>query len=162
MKRKLFANMKRLTTLFCICIGVITVLMLVLRLTLLRGMVAEPDATPVSISTNFIDYSFNDSIYLASTTSTASLQIQSSSTNTSDMQVRLLSEDTGELLYETMLLPGHSVKKAALLHELDTGAWECILEISALYPESGALLDKKEHYVIVYVGVRPDEVSLQR
>ena len=179
MKRKLYSNIKRMTTTFAVCILCVTVSLLVLRLTVFSNMAASrPERTPASsISEPAPDspspeqpegntgddddgeqfpYQINRKIYFARPDSYGNVLILNPETNDYYMSVDILLADSRDsVLFTGFIKPGETLDSAKLNRELPVGIYECVAEISAYDPETLDNLGSLTQEVSLYIGKKP-------
>lgn len=164
MKRKLFSNTKWLTTTFAIAITVITVVLLVLRLTFLKDMASALISKVETIEGNYLNYTYNQEIYFPSLTGEGNVLIQSSKENTSYMTVVITYEGLEKPLLDTgYIRPGESRAKLPLDNgktlKLADGVYACVATIKAYDMETQDLLGSEEQDVTLFIGVKPGEAG---
>lgn len=160
MNKKLFTNVKRMTTVFTVAILLITVLVLMLRLTVFRDTapdLVKDDAPQVMASTPketknnkeeapkdlVFDYKIASSITFKNFESAANPQIKNSANNTALMHIKIIRDDNKRAVYESgYLRPGVNQSTIRLQGTpLEAGTYQCTVEIIALDQESLKALD---------------------
>lgn len=160
MKRKLYPNIKRITSLFCIAIVCITLTSLLLRLTVFNDLavtaLAAPDETPITFveeETELFPYTISNKVNLDTPQSQGSFQIHNPESNEFYMTVTIIKPDTGEnLLYTGFIKPGQSREKASLHIELPEGIYQCVAQIVAFDPETLEPAGSEERDITLYIG----------
>jgi hypothetical protein len=164
MKQKLFPNLKKMTTMFCIGIIVITFSTLTMRLTFLNGMAVVPPVTiqdssiPASNASGLF-YQINPKIYFATSESKGNILITNLETNNEYIRVNLTLNDTGRSIYYSGdIAPGTSIASVRLQGAaLEEGVYECTATITAYDPQTKDKLGSEDEAVTVYIGVKPDK-----
>jgi len=164
MKKKLFSNTKWLTTGFAITITVLTVALLVLRLTFLRDMASAQISKVETIEGNYLNYTYNQEIYFPSLTDEGNVLIQSAKENTSYMTVIITYEGLEEPLLDTgFIRPGESRAKLPLDRakklKLADGVYPCVATIKAYDMKTQDLLGSEEQDVTLFIGIKPSEAG---
>lgn len=159
MKRKLFPNVKRITTMFSIAIICMTLTTLTLRLTLFSDMAvsaASPStsqAEPQEPEQGMFPYSLSRNVYFANAQSRGDFRIQNPDTNEHYMTVNIILPSTGEsLLYTGFIRPGESREDAPLHIQLPDGTYDCIAEITAYDPETLQPKGSEQREITLYIG----------
>ena len=107
MKRKLYSNMKRMTSLFCVAIVCVTLTTLLLRLTVFSDLavtvLAAPDETSLALpgeESSLFPYTISRKVAFENAHSPGDFQIHNPDTNEFYMTVTVIRPETGEnLLY---------------------------------------------------------------
>ncbi len=159
MKRKLYSNMKRMTSGFCVAIVCVTLTSLLLRLTVFDDMAitatAPADETSVVAEedSELFPYTISRKVYFDTPKSQGDFQIHNPETNKFYMTVTIIKPDTGEnLLYTGFIKPGQSREKAALHIQLPEGIYQCVAQITAFDPETLEPSGSEERDITLYVG----------
>ena len=178
MKRKLYSNIKRMTTTFAVCILCVTVSLLVLRLTVFSNMAtSRPERTPTAPISESppnspspeqpedptgddggeqFPYQINRKIYFARPDSYGNVLIRNPETNDYYMSVDILLADSRDsVLFTGFIKPGETRDSAKLNRELPVGIYECVAEISAYDPETLDILGSLTQEVSLYIGKKP-------
>jgi len=158
-KRRLYGNIKQLTTIFCICIIAVTLLILILRLSIFRDMdmsSADPDVTIEATTGEYVSYSLNSRIYFSSPTAKGNVLIESDAGNSCYMSIAILNPQSRDtLIYTGMIKPGETIDSLALDVELTEGIYDGIAEISAYSLETREFLGRETVPVTLYIGEKP-------
>lgn|GEM_PF-686469 len=161
-KSKLYANMKRLTTIFCVSILVLTVGILVLRLTVFKEMAAAPKLdVEVLVQTRkhaSESYTMNYQPYFPTVSTPGNLLLESPPGNSKDFTLTIMYErDT--LIKTTFLHPGDVVEthpmEENIRPKLAKGVYACTATIKVYEPDTRELLDSWEEQVNVYIEEMP-------
>lgn len=160
MKRRLYSNMKHMTTMFCVAITGMTLCTLMLRLVVFNDMVGYATAGDGVMSNSTGDaasdtYSINTNIRFRTVDAEGDVQIHNPENNEYPITVSIMLADTQDVLvYTGMLQPGESQEKATLnLRDLEEGTYECVAEVRALDPDDPRIeRGKVECNVTVQIG----------
>ncbi len=160
MKRKLYPNIKRMTSLFCVAIVCVTLTSLLLRLTVFSELavtaLAAPDETSLALSeeeSGLFPYTISRKVNFDSPQSQGNFQIHNPETNEFYMTVTIIKPDTGEnLLYTGFIKPGQSRDKAALHIQLPEGIYQCVAQVTAFDPETLEPSGNEERDITLYIG----------
>lgn len=163
MKRKLYPNMRRLTSLFSVAIVCVTLTTLLLRLTVfsdLAAMAASTKDDPASMvepeEPGLFPYSLSRKVHIPTPQARGEFKIKNPETNTYYMTVAVILPETGEnLLYTGFIKPGESRETAALHIPLEEGTYECIAEITAFDPITLEPRGSEEREITLYIGDKP-------
>lgn len=166
MQSKLYPNMKRMTSAFCLGIVCVTLSVLTLRLTVFSDMAstsARADA-PSSILSNEQDgYKINQTIYFASAGSRGDVFIANLEGNEYWIKVNIISGQTGDAIVSTgFIKPGTDIGKTRMTaagQKLEDGVYDCIAEITAHTEADFKAVGSVEIPVQIYVGVRPEKLA---
>lgn len=165
----LYSNAKRMVTMFCTAIIFSTLVMLALRLTVFSDMAqsvpvnsptAESEMQGGEIDGNSdFPYKLNSKIYFPKSNATGNVLIMNPDTNQYLLRINIMLPETKDSLYYTgTISPGTSIDVASLTatgQKLDTGAYECIAEISAIDPETRMEIASEKKPVTINIGVKP-------
>ncbi|MDR2908459.1 MAG: hypothetical protein LBU86_01055 [Oscillospiraceae bacterium] len=161
MKRKLFPNVRRITTIFTISIFCVTLAALFLRLTVFSDLKAlaspvysaENDPSALEDEPGFFPYSMSRNVYFATPDSRGSFLISNPETNEYFMTVAVILPKTGEnLLYTGFIMPGESLNDLALDIPQPEGICECIAEITAYDPDTMRPVGSEQKDITLRVG----------
>lgn len=166
MKQKLFGNTKRMTTAFAVTILVLTLVVLVLRVTLLGDFVMASDTDIQTVENEHISYALNHRIYFANPTAKGNPLLSSDAANTNYLTLSIASPDfKNPLLTTGFLQPGNTLDRVELdgteQKNLAEGVYPCTATIKVFDPVSRELLSTEEREVTIYIGVQPDQSDNQ-
>lgn len=159
MKRKLYANMRRMTTVFCCGILCVTACVAALRLTVFSDMAVVASTANSQYVMDHTNYSLNDTVYFSSATAKGDIFIANLfSENLIHVQVKVA--DTGELIMSTGLMnPGSeqpSIRMNPTGQKLADGHYACIAEVATYAPDNIKTSIAVEKIPIeIYIGKRP-------
>lgn len=161
MSRKLYSNLKRMTTGFCIGIFCVTVSVLALRLTVFSDIATAPSNSSNSslISSQHGDYQINSKIYFSSATSKADLFITNSSENL--IKIDIVENSSGRSVLSTGLIQsGASLSSARMNPDgqaFNDGIYSCTAEITAYAPDDlKREIKSATEDIEIYIGEKPD------
>lgn len=178
MKDKLFVNLKKMTYIFSIAIMVVTVTILILRLTVF----SDPASAPVSNNKtgssssggvkgktdgDFVfEYEIAEKMSFKNFEATANSGIKSSKSNTAYMQVKIIRNDNKRSVFESEYLkPGVNRTNINLQGSyLPKGVYECTAEIIALDSTNQEPVETFTAPVVIEIledieGMSPDDVE---
>ena len=163
MKQKLYGNAKWLTTTFCISLAVVTVLMLVLRLSVFRDMASVPETEVETITDDYLTYTINRQVYFAKSTSKGNLMIQNLSQNDYYMSVDIIDPDTEiSYIYTGFIEPGAGRDTVTLNSELEDGVYSFVAVVSAYDMDSRELLLTDKLDITLHIGQAPQTNGASR
>lgn len=160
MNYKLYPNMKRMTTAFCIGIFCVTLSVLTLRLTVFSDVAEKPEQSASNLlSSEKDEYRINGKIYFSSSTSKGDVFITNLSTENL-IRVDITLEDTGEsILYTGFINPGDSLNSTTMNpvgQQLENGVYACVAQVSAYSQDDiKTVIGSAEMQVEVYIGEKP-------
>lgn len=170
MNQKLFPNIKKINTLFCIAVISVILIVLVLRLTVLSGMAEaaggpdfaagkskENNTAEEPVTVPDFSYKINSKIYFADVDSKGNFKITNSSDSKYNMKIDIINNKTQSSVYYTgNMVPGASLTNA-YLHDksLEEGEHECTAVITVTDPETKETIETINVPVTIYVGVKP-------
>ena len=162
MKRKLYSNTRRLSSLFSIAIACVTICALALRLTVFGDLSIEGQSNAPASSSNtqaqqqdyeLLTYNIARSVRFASPTSPGDFRIENPEDNEYYIIVSVILPETGqELWYSGLIAPGQSRGQAALHIELPSGTHECIARVSAYDPVTFEPRGNAERDITLHIG----------
>jgi len=154
MKRKLYSNMKRMTTLFSIAIICVTLTTLTLRLTVLGNLANGPiGGNTAQMESGMFPYTIARRVHFSSPGARGDFRIENPETNEYYMSVSIINPETGQELYYTgFILPGESRREAALHVQLPSGVHESIARVTAYDPITFRQLGSKEQDITLHIG----------
>lgn len=160
MKRKLYSNMKRMTSFFCVAIVCVTLTSLLLRLTVFSDLavtvMAAPDESSLTLGaeeSGLFPYTISRKVTFETPHAKGDFQIHNPETNEFYMTVTVIQPDTGEnLLYTGFIKPGQSRESAALHIELPEGIYSCVAQITAFDPETLEPSGSEERDITLQIG----------
>ena len=154
MKLKLYPNMKRMTTLFCIAIICVTLSTLTLRLTVL----GELSGGSGSVGTTQMEggqfsYVIARRVNFSSPDALGDFRIENPEANEYYMSVSVLHPDTGQEIFWTgFIRPGESRRQAALHIQLPTGVHDTTALVTAHDPATFEPRGSKEQNITLHIG----------
>ncbi len=159
----LYNNMRRVVVFFCAAIGIITVSMLALRLTVFSDMEIEPASVTVQpVETDEIEggadfpYTLNGMIYFHDASSSGNVMIENPAANEYLLSVDLaLTETKVSLYYSGAIEPGTYIENAPLSvagQKLMNGTYQCTAEITARDPVTFRIIASEKKPVTVQIG----------
>jgi len=166
-KRKLYSNVKRLTTMFLVCIMAVTACTLTLRLTVFSDIASAE--TPDTLSTgsdsttgsgegDLFTYQINQKIYFPRPDAMGNVLIRNPETNEYLMSVSIrLPDSKDDLIYTGYLKPGVPYDSASLNVLLEEDVYDCVAEIRAYDLKTNEFKSKLEVPVQLYVGIKPED-----
>lgn len=163
MKCKLFSNISRMTTGFCIGILCVTLTVLGLRLTVFSDMAATPENSTSNLLSSEADgYQMNSKVYFSNAGAKGDVFITNLSAENLIKVDFVLADDPDTIILSTGLIkPGvliSSTKMNANGKKLEDGSYECIAQISAYDPEVLTKpLINAEQDIEVFIGNKPSE-----
>ena len=150
MRRKLYSNMKRMTTLFCLAIVCVTLTTLTLRLTVLGDLTGSPGPEEVE---GGLFYVISRRVNFSSPEAPGDFRIKNPETNEHYMRVSIIDDDTGyEVFYTGLISPGESRGAYALHRQLPPGVHYGTARITAYDPETLMLLGSHEQDITLHIG----------
>lgn len=159
MNIKLFPNIKRMTSMFCVGILCVTLSVLTLRLTVFSDMAAAPQNTSSLLSSEQDGYSINSKIYFSSAKGKGDVFISNLEGNKYIIQVSVTPKDKDEAIIATGFLnPGVSIGATRMTpagQKLKDGVYDCVAEISAHNLNDLKKVGSVMVNVQVYIGVKP-------
>lgn len=158
MKRKLYSNMKRMTSLFCVAILCVTLTSLMLRLTVFSDMAlsagpGEETSQLQEEESDLLPYVISRRVTLETPASKGDFRISNPETNSHYITVSVVKPDTGEnLLYTGFIKPGQSREQMALHIQLPQGIYDCTAVVTAFDPDTLAPVGSEEREITLYIG----------
>ena len=154
MKRKLYPNMKRMTTLFCIAIICVTLTTLTLRLAVLGDLSNGLGSVGTTQMENGqFSYVIARRVNFSSPDALGDFRIENPETNEYYMMVSVLHPDTGqEIFYTGIIRPGESRRQAALHIRLPAGVHETTARVTAHDPATLEQRGSKEQNITLHIG----------
>jgi len=156
MKRKLYSNMKRMTTFFCIVILCVTLTTLTLRLTVLGDLSigsGSGGAGTAQMENSQFSYVIARRVNFSSPGAFGDFRIENPETNEYYMSVSVLHPDTGqEIFYTGFIRPGESRRQAALHVQLPVGVHESTARVTAHDPATFESRGSKEQNITLHIG----------
>ncbi len=161
MKRKLYSNIRRMTSFFSVAIVFVTLTSLTLRLTVFSDMaVAAGEPEPVTAvvdnePSGLLNYTISRMVYIETPTSPGSFHISNPAENEHYITVSIIDPQTEEnLLYTGFVRPGQSIEQMRLNAELSQGVYELTAVVTAFDPETLSPAGREERDFTLYVGVK--------
>ena len=163
MKHKLYANIRRMTNMFCVGILSVTLSVLALRLTAFSDMAT---AVPQQVASNIITneaggYALNGKIHFTSADAKGDVFITNLEDNPYIIKVNISLADTEEsILYTGFINPGVSTDSAKLNHagqRLGDGTYACVAEITTHDPDSLKAVDSTTEQVQIHIGAELED-----
>lgn len=163
MKRKLYPNVRRITTVFSIAILCMTLTTLLLRLTLFSDLAVLAASPAVKQSDDLqndepglFPYSLSRNVYFATPESRGDFKISNPAANEYYMVVAVILPETGEqLLYTGFIMPGENRGELPLQIRPPEGVYDCIAEITAYDPETLRARGTEQRDITLYIGQKP-------
>lgn len=159
MKKKLFSNLKPLTTTFSLAILGITAIMLILSVTAFSDLAKKPAGKPseentVSTSNASVEYTINREIFFSSPESSAEFAIDNPEDSPYDIQVSITRNDNGKKIYGSgALRPGSHIKTAKLQGaQLPEGTYSCTAEVTTYEVGGTKKMESIQVPVTIYIG----------
>ena len=156
MKRKLYSNMRRMTTLFSVAILCVTLTALTMRLTVFGDIeLGSPGGSAVErVESDMFNYIIATRVTFRTPEARGNFRIENPADSEHYMSVSIILPETGqELFYTGFIRPGGSRGEAALhLPILPPGEHECIARITVYDPETFRPRGSKERPIILYIG----------
>lgn len=157
MKRKLYANTKRMTSMFCVAIICVTLTSLMLRLTVFSdvavAVAAEENVQVPQEDTSLFPYTISSKVSLESPQARGNFMISNPETNTNYMTVAIVLPETGEnVLYTGFVKPGEARESAALHIPLPEGVYDCVAQVTAYDPQTLSPRGSEERPITLYIG----------
>ena len=154
MRHKLYPNMKRMTTLFCLAIICVTLTTLTLRLVVLSDLAsAPPGGNAAQVESDLFDYVIARRVNFASPGAPGDFRIENPETNEYYMSVEIIFPETGHVVFYTGLIRPGEVRRQFVLHrQLPPGTHECIARISAHDPITLEKRGSEEQEIILHIG----------
>ncbi len=159
----LYNNMRRVVVFFCAAIGIITVSMLALRLTVFSDMELEPaagaaapvESDEIAGGADF-PYTLNGMIYFHDASAGGNVMIENPETNEYLLSVDIaLTETKVSLYYSGAIEPGTYIETAPLSaagQKLLNGTYQCTAEITARDPKTFRVIVSEKKPVTVQIG----------
>ena len=161
MNYKLFPNIKRMTSMFCVGILCVTLSVLTLRLTVFSDMAAAPQKTSQLLSNEQDGYGINSKIYFATSKNKGDAFISNLEGNEYMIQVSITPKGKDDAIIATGFLnPGVSIGATRMTpagQKLKNGVYDCVAEISAHNPDDLKKVGSVQVDVQVYIGVKPEK-----
>ena len=161
MKRKLFANIRHVTSLFSVAIICVTLMALMLRLTVFSEMAVMAAANPgrgqgriiSNPEPGFFPYSLSRNVHFATPGSRGNFMITNPATNEFYMTVSVILPETGEnVMFTGFIRPGDTLESLPLDIQLEEGIHECIAEITAFDPETLTPRGSEQIPITLHIG----------
>lgn len=157
MKRKLYSNMKRMTSFFSVAIVCVTLTTLLLRLTVFSDLaaMAAPEAAPTysEEQTGLFDYTISSKVTFEAPGAKGDLLILNPDANECYMTVAIIKPDTGEnLFYTGFIKPGQGREGATLHIQLPEGVYQCVAQVTAFDSETLESIGSEERDITLYIG----------
>lgn len=160
MQRKLFSNIRKITSAFCVSILCVTLSTLALRLTVFSDMAVAPESVESSMqSSEDGHYQLNRKIYFSAADAKGDLFLSNLSEDKL-IKVNIVLADSGQSILSTgFIKPGGTMNSSPLNPlgmQLAEGRYDCIAEVAA-YDESDVktVLGTMEMEIEVYIGEKP-------
>jgi hypothetical protein len=162
MQQKLYANIKRMTGIFCACIILITATALVSRLTFLSGLAVTSSSSGVveggaDVNDSGADYSINSKIYFPAPDARGNVLITNKESNENYIRVDIRLNASGRSVYYSGdIAPGTPINSARLQGAaMEEGVYECTAIITAYDPITKDKVGEEQIAVAIYIGVKP-------
>ena len=154
MKRKLYPNMKRMTTFFCIAIACVTLTTLTLRLTVLGDFtIGSSGAGTTHMEGGQFSYVIARRVNFSSPGAHGDFRIENPEDNEYYMSVSVLHPDTEQEIFWTgFIRPGESRREAALHVQLPTGVHESVARVTAHDPATFESRGSQEQKITLHIG----------
>lgn len=156
MKRKLYPNIKRMTSLFCVAILCVTVTSVVLRLTVFSEVAATTSTKEEELYTpeeTLFPYTISRKVQFDTPQSKGSFRIENPETNEFYMTVSIILPQTDEnLFYTGFIRPGEGREAAALHIPLPNGVYDCVAEITTFDPDTLEPRGADRQDITLYIG----------
>ena len=155
MKRKLYSNMRRMTTLFSIAIICVTLSALMLRLTVLGDLAVSGAAGPavVRVNSELFPYTIARRVNFRTPESRGDFRIENPQSNEYYMSVDVILPETGKTVFYTgFIRPGDRRGQSALHIQLPEGAHEAIARVTAYHPVTFQPRGSEDRSITLYIG----------
>ena len=156
MRRKLYSNMRRMTTLFSITILCVTLTALGLRLTVLADMAVSGPVRPAveaAVESDLFPYTIARRVQFSASDSHGNFRIENPETNEYYMSVSIILPETGqEVFFTGFIRPGESRGQARLHVQLPEGVHECIARVTAIDPVTLQPRGSEDRSITLYIG----------
>lgn len=138
---KLFPNLKKMTTIFCIAIAVITVGFLLVRLLVFGGATPKAPGAPTTNTSDVavpddLNIELSDKLTFANPTEVASLRVKIAKEQEEKVGIRILRNDDNKEIYKSPQLSAGDRKLNVMLSRSDMpkGTYNCTAEITTYDP----------------------------
>ena len=154
MKRKLYSNMQRMTSMFIIAIICVTVTTLALRLTVLGDLVIGGSGGGVTqVENGLFPYTIARRVHFDYPGARGDFRIENPETNEYYMSVEIIFPETGQVVFYTgFILPGETRGRYTLHVQLPEGVHECIARVTAHDPATYRPLGSQEQAITLHIG----------
>ena len=153
MRRKLYSNMKRMTTIFCLAIVCLTLTTLTLRLTVLGDLTGIGSSPGPEEMDSGLSYVIARRVNFSSPEAPGDFRIENPGTNEHLMRVSIIDDGTGyEVFYTGLIIPGEGRGAYALHRQLPPGVHDGTARITAYDPVTLRRLGSHEQEITLHIG----------